>query len=234
MTTINDQGVAKLSQRQQSAEVAVFLLLIVPSMALSFLAVRQGGLSFPLVAVSVILRDLALVSLILYFLWRNGEPVGYIGWRLTSFRKDAVLGLLLFPLVFFGAALLNQALVKMGLSTPKTPLPSMLAFRGVAESLLAFVLVVVVAIAEETIFRGYLILRFAAVTRSPLAAVLLSSIVFSIGHGYEGSAGVVTVGTMGLVFAIVYLWRRSLVAPVTMHFLQDFLAIVLLPALGAK
>jgi membrane protease YdiL (CAAX protease family) len=49
-----------------------------------------------------------------------------------------------------------------------------------------------VAVAEETIFRGYLILRFRAVTGRTSAAVLLSSIVFSLGHGYEGMAGVIS------------------------------------------
>jgi membrane protease YdiL (CAAX protease family) len=42
------------------------------------------------------------------------------------------------------------------------------------------------------------------------------------------------VGVMGVVFAVVYLWRGSLVAPMVMHFLQDFLAIVVLPLLVAK
>jgi membrane protease YdiL (CAAX protease family) len=62
------------------------------------------------------------------------------------------------------------------------------------------------------------------VSRLPTARVL----------SYEGSAGLVTVGVMGAVFAVIYLWRRSLVAPIVMHFLQDFLSIVLLPLLGVK
>jgi membrane protease YdiL (CAAX protease family) len=37
---------------------------------------------------------------------------------------------------------------------------------------------------------------------------------------------------MGLAFAFVYMWRRSLVAPIVMHFLQDFIGIVLLPWFG--
>jgi membrane protease YdiL (CAAX protease family) len=58
--------------------------------------------------------------------------------------------------------------------------------------------------------------------------------VFSLGHGYEGTAGVITVGVMGIVFAAVYLWRGSLVAPIAMHFLQDFMSIVLQPLLFGK
>jgi membrane protease YdiL (CAAX protease family) len=59
-------------------------------------------------------------------------------------------------------------------------------------------------------------------------------LIFAVGHGYEGSAGVATVGVMGVLFAVVYLWRGSLVAPMVMHLLQDFLAIVVLPLLVAK
>jgi membrane protease YdiL (CAAX protease family) len=99
------------------------------------------------------------------------------------------------------------------------------------EALFATVLVVVVAITEETLFRGYFIRRFSAVTPSLTAAVVASTVIFSLGHGYEGVTGVLTVGCLGGAFAVVYLWRRSLVAPATMHFLQDFLAIVLIPFL---
>ncbi len=61
--------------------------------------------------------------------------------------------------------------------------------------------------------------------------MLFSSFIFALGHGYEGTAGVMTVGTMGMVFALVYLWRGSLVAAMVMHFLQDFTGILLLPLL---
>jgi membrane protease YdiL (CAAX protease family) len=91
-----------------------------------------------------------------------------------------------------------------------------------------------VAIAEETIFRGYLLLRFRAINLSLPWAAVLSAVIFSLGHGYEGTSGVVTVGAMGLTFAVIYLWRQSLVAPMVMHFLQDFIGIVLAPLLGLK
>jgi len=228
----NSRDSVESSWTEQLVEVSVFLFLIVPSMVLSFFAAKQGTLSFVIVAFASILRDLALVSLILFFVWRNNEPVTWIGWTLKNSRKEIVLGIVLFIPLTFGTGLLENGLRAMGLSIPSTPLPSFLAARGMAEFLLAFVLVVIVALAEETIFRGYLILRLKAVTAKPTAAVLLSAVIFSLGHGYEGSAGVVTVGVMGLVFALVYMWRQSLVAPIVMHFLQDFIGIVFLPLLG--
>jgi membrane protease YdiL (CAAX protease family) len=223
-----------VGQKEQLWEVLVFLFLIVPSMVLSFFIIRQGSLGFVFTAFSVILRDLALVSLILFFLWRNGEPLERLGWNFKNGWRDVALGIGLFLPMSFAAALLDHALQSAGFSAPATPLPSFLEARGQAELLLAFFLVVLVAIAEETIFRGYLLLRFRNLDLSLPWAALLSTVIFSLGHGYEGSSGVVTVGGMGLVFALVYLWRGSLVAPMVMHFLQDFIGIVLAPWLGLK
>ncbi len=220
------------NRKEQLAEVSVFLFLIIPSMVLSFFAIKQGSLNFVLVAISVILRDLALVSLILLFIWRNNEPATWIGLTLKNSWKEILLGIMLFIPFFLATGLLERGLQAIGLSVPSKPLPSFLAARGTVQFLLALILVVIVAIAEETIFRGYLILRLRAITANSTAAVLLSAAIFSLGHGYEGSAGVVTVGVMGIVFALVYTWRKSLVAPIVMHFLQDFIGIVLLPLLS--
>jgi uncharacterized protein len=217
----------------QATEVAVFLLLIVPSMVLSLFAIRQGQLGFVLTATAVIFRDLGLVSLILFFLWRNGESVSRVGWCWDHPVRELIIGMICFVPVFLGAAFFDRILLHIGLSEPAMP-PSFLKEHGSAEALLGTLLVTVVALAEETIFRGYLLLRFLPLLRSTTVSVLLSSAIFAVGHGYEGSAGLVTIGLMGVAFALVYLWRRSLLAPIVMHFLQDFLAIVLLPALGLK
>jgi CAAX protease family protein len=220
-----------MEKKVLALEVSVFLFLIVPSMIFSFFAFKQGNLSFLLVAFSTILRDLALVSLVLFFIWRNGEPLQRIGRTSKNLRKEIGLGIGLYVPFFFAAGLFENALQTAGFSVPATPLPSFMSTRGSIEFLLALLLVGVVALAEETLFRGYLILRLRAVTDSP-AAVLLSAVIFSLGHGYEGSSGVLTVGAMGVVFALIYLWRQSLAAPMVMHFLQDFIGIVVLPFLG--
>lgn len=224
----------QLSRNYQLIEVLVFLFLIVPSMVLSFFVVRVGTLSFNFVAFSTILRDLGLVGLILLFLWRNGEPLSRLGWSFAKPRTDIILGVVLFFPLFSGADFLERGLQALGFTVPATPRPAFLGVQGPAEAALGLILVAVVAWAEETIFRGYLMLRFRELNLGPLAAALLSSAVFALGHGYEGSAGVITVGAMGFAFALVYLWRGSLLTPMVMHFVQDFSAIVLPAFLGVK
>ncbi len=216
------------TRRAQLIEVGVFLFLVLPSVVVSLFAIRRGSLNFPTIAASIILRDLALVALILYFLWHNREPRALIGWSARNAGREVLAGLLLYLPVAFAAGALAWALREMGLSLPSGP-PDFLRPHGAGETALAVGLVAVVAVAEETIFRGYLIRRFAAITGSTPAAVVISAVIFSLGHGYEGSAGLIAVGFLGALYALVYLWRGSLIAPITMHFLQNFLGLVVAP-----
>lgn len=218
-----------LSRKVQAVEVAVFLLLIVPSMALSYVVGKEQDLRFTQMAVASILNDLALLSLVLYFIWRNHEPVQSIGWNLDRLGRNVTLGLILFVPVYLGGNALANLLHEFGLSAPARQ-PSFLTVSGPTQLLLSVVIVTVVAIVEETVFRGYLMLRFEAVSGSRSAAVIFSSLLFSLGHGYEGTAGAITVFLLGVIFALIYVWRRSLVAPMVIHFLTDFTSIVL-PAL---
>ncbi|MHB8878088.1 MAG: CPBP family intramembrane glutamic endopeptidase [Myxococcaceae bacterium] len=228
----NSEGAGRSREHERRIELAVFLFLIVPTLLLSFVHREGGHPSFPLLAVSVIARDLALVSLIIFFLWRNQEPLQRIGWAFNRKLREVGLGILLFVPLEAGTAGLELTLRRLGLSVPTHP-PSELQPSGVSQLVLGLVLVLVVGIAEETIFRGYLLLRLKSWTRNMAVVVVGSSVIFAIGHGYEGSAGVVTVGVMGAALALIYLWRRSLVASITLHFLVDFSSIVLAPALGS-
>jgi uncharacterized protein len=219
-------------RRERIIELTIFLFLIAPSMAFSFFLGNTGDahVSFALTAISSIFRDLALVGLVLFFLWRNGEPVKIIGWDLKNIGTEIAVGIGLFVPFFVAVGLIENLLQMAGFTVPQAPLPE-LTINGSSQLLLALGLVSVVAISEETIFRGYLIQRFGALTGSAAVAIMVSSLIFSLGHGYEGSAGVVTVGLVGMILGVVYVWRKSIVAPVVMHFLLDFVSIILLPLL---
>jgi len=215
-------------RKQQLLELLVFCLLITPSLVVSFLAGMPPNISFPQLAIASIARDIGLVCLIAFFLWRNGESVRLIGWRREHALREAAIGLALFIPLFFTAQWVEQGFMAIGLHAPHGPEP-FLTPRGSAQFGLAGVLVAVVAVSEETIFRGYFMLRVRELTRSTPAAVFVSTALFAVGHGYEGMAGLLTVAWIGAVFAVVYLWRGSLAAPMVMHFCQDFLGIVVAP-----
>jgi membrane protease YdiL (CAAX protease family) len=221
-----------MNRKEQTLEVLVFLLLIVPSMVLSLLAFQHEKATFAFVAISVMLRDISLVLLILFFLWRNRESNERIGLTFKHGWREIGLGILLYIPFAYLAAVLERVFLAAGLTVPSGPIPMFLTPKGPADIALAVVLVIVVAISEEIIFRGYLIRRLSAATQNCAVGLILAAIIFSMGHGYEGTAGMATVGMMGIFFALVYLWRKSLVAAITMHFLQDFISIVLVQSLG--
>jgi len=217
------------SRKRQAVEVCVFLSMIVPSTILSFFADPLARHDFVLIAISAILRDLALCSLVLYFVWQNAEPLNSIGWSVRFWPLQVAIGIAVFPAVLIGSFAVAWLFLSLGLSNPHTALRSALSVQDWSQVPLAVLLVAVVAVVEETIFRGYLILRFRAVTGNLSFAVILSTTIFTLGHNYEGGAGMATIAVLGLLFTALYLSTRSLIASIVVHFLFDLVPVVVVP-----
>ncbi|QKT03996.1 CPBP family intramembrane metalloprotease [Ectothiorhodospiraceae bacterium 2226] len=228
MNTFDMGKHARGSRLSQLGELLLFLLVIFPVVAAMMVLLRPSELTFTTVALhTIVLQSVLLAVAVGLVRWR-GEPLAALGLRFGRYWREVQWGVLLFAPMYVGAALLEALLREAGLSGLDAP-PSFLVPVGPEEMLLALVFLVVVAIAEEVVFRGYLLLRLRVVLGSPVGAVIVGSIIFALGHGYQGGAGVVTIGAVGAVLALVYLWRGSLVAPMVMHFLQNFLGIVVMP-----
>ena len=81
---------------------------------------------------------------------------------------------------------------------------------------------VTAGVCEEVIYRGYLTAYFAALLGMPLwGAAILSSIVFGIAHMYQGPAGILRTGLVGVGLAGLYLLTDSLWAPMLVHAVMD-------------
>jgi membrane protease YdiL (CAAX protease family) len=213
-----------LSRRAQAAEVGVFLLLIAPQFFLSAITGDRPGWSFAVAAVAIVLRDLGFVALIFLFLARNGERREDIGWTFKKGPKYIVVGTLIFPVLLYAITFVQVGLRFLGLSL-QPHLPSYLQIHSPSELPLLLYLSAVNGVAEEIIFRGYLILRLTALSGRTVA-VLLSSAIFAIEHLYQGTANVLTIGFVGLIYALIYVRTRSLVIPIALHCLQDLVGIL--------
>jgi len=84
------------------------------------------------------------------------------------------------------------------------------------------VLSVTAGIVEETVYRGF-VLWYLFQLMPVWAAVIVSAIAFGLGHSYQGSAGVVRVTAIGLVFAALYILTGSIWVPIVGHILFDAL-----------
>jgi len=77
---------------------------------------------------------------------------------------------------------------------------------------------------EELIFRGYLIDQLTAWTKRPILAIVLSSLLFGSVHLYEGTAAVLPLMSLALLYGFVVRQRKGdLRAVMVAHTLQDFL-----------
>ena len=86
------------------------------------------------------------------------------------------------------------------------------------------------AFGEEMVFRGYLIRRLGdLVGDSPIGrtiAIVMSSGLFGLAHGYQGWAGVIATGAIGGILALLYFAsRRNLWAVIVCHAVVDTVAL---------
>jgi len=84
---------------------------------------------------------------------------------------------------------------------------------------------------EEVLFRGYFQKQFTRLLRNRWIAVVVVSILFGLGHGYEGAQRMVLIAILGLAFGIMSLARKSLRPAMMAHTLQDTISGLLLRAL---
>ena len=88
-----------------------------------------------------------------------------------------------------------------------------------------FVVVCLTAgVCEELLYRGWLLNILRAATGSTWAAVVVSSIVFGIGHAYQGVKGMLRTVFVALQLAILYVWVGSLIPGQVLHAGVDVLA----------
>ncbi len=91
----------------------------------------------------------------------------------------------------------------------------------------------IIAVFEEFLFRAALIgVPAAGFGLSPWLLAVGSSIAFALGHGMQGSVGVVVTGLLGFVLAALFIVTGSLLVVVVAHYLVNALEFVVHEGLG--
>ena len=172
------------------------------------------------------------VFLVLVLIRRSGEPAGTFGLTWPVRRSDFVLGLLaLFAFVFveqFAAGIVSQ--LRPDSAEPlATSLHPTWADKpeGPFTWALLSVAYLVAAFAEELTFRGYLLTQLERVLNSSWWAWFISSLLFGVGHLYQGPfQGMVRIADGMFLGGVYCLCRR--VWPVTLaHAGMNLLPVIL-------
>lgn len=96
-------------------------------------------------------------------------------------------------------------------------------------------LCLLVGVAEELVFRGYLQRQFIAWGRgSAVAGVVFSALAFGSAHGYEGVRSMFLLTVFGALFSLLALFRKSLRAGIFAHSWHDLVAGLTLALLHSR
>jgi membrane protease YdiL (CAAX protease family) len=179
----------------------------------------SGRLSLPFVVTLSLADTVLLIALMTLLMRAQGEsPTAlWIGERRP--RREALVGFLLIPLVFvMVVALLNglRLWIPSLHNVPTNPLEE-LAAGGVANAAMFALVAIFAGGVREELQRAFLLRRFEQHLGGARVGVLVLSVAFGLGHLVQGWDAALTTGTLGAFWAVVYLWRRSSVAPVVSH-----------------
>jgi uncharacterized protein len=86
-------------------------------------------------------------------------------------------------------------------------------------------------VSEELVFRGFLLYYLSVYLPSmnTLERALLTSLVFGVGHLYQGWRAIIGTGILGLAFAGLYLMTGSLLLPIAIHAAVDYRILLIFP-----
>jgi membrane protease YdiL (CAAX protease family) len=180
---------------------------------------ETGGFSLPFV-VWISLADTVLLILLMVILTRaHGQSVSELWLGRRPILREALYGLILVPAVFLLVVVTLNAVRLLAPSlhnVPTNPLEELA--RGGAANAAAFGLVAIFAGGvREELQRAFLLRRFEQHLGGPAVGVVVLSVAFGLGHAVQGWDAALTTGTMGAFWAILYLRRRSSIAPLVSH-----------------
>ena len=90
--------------------------------------------------------------------------------------------------------------------------------RTLAEIILFFLLMLSAAVMEELIFRGYFLMQITHYLDNRLAANCIQALIFATAHGISGGfAGLLSKMSIGLLFGVIAVRRRSLMPTMVAH-----------------
>lgn len=176
-------------------------------LSLTFVVALSLGDSALLIALMVVLAQAHGDSP--WRLWRGYRPV--VG--------EIVLGLLLVPVAVLLVGALIGTLREFAPwlhNVPENPLEALATGGPVAAALFGVVAIVAGGIREE-LQRAFLLQRFERHLGGATVGVVVLSTAFGLGHVMQGWDAVIATGTLGAFWAVLYLRRRSSIAPIISH-----------------
>ena len=188
---------------------------------------RESSLKNVGVLSSSLILESGITFLLLWMVLKvRRERVQNIGLHWNRWKLNLGIGLGLVPFLFIINSLVArffQACLP-GYFTEKNPLTENI--RSTQDLGLFIVAAVIAGGIQEELQRAFILNRFDRYLGGAGIGLVLWSIAFGLGHYIQGMQAIVAAGIFSIVFGMVYLGTRSLIAPITAHGIYNSLALL--------
>jgi membrane protease YdiL (CAAX protease family) len=177
-----------------------------------------------------IVRDKLIVFVAIFLLLRvGGERFENLGVGRQDWGTHLGMGVVIGFAMFAGLNVAFNSVMNSLIPNSDASARSVASFFKQPANLLIWLPIGIVGggIVEE-LQRIFVLTRFEKWLGRPglIVGVVLTSAIFGFGHLYQGLGTAISTTVSGLVFALVYLRRRSALEPITAHAFSDVLAML--------
>ncbi len=177
---------------------------------------------------NVLASQVLVIAVLIGLAWLTSLPPAALGVRWPVPSLAITLGVLLGIVLYILNELSVQAFDRFGIAYSED-LREALAPSSLAGWIVLLVVVLpIIATAEELLFRAAIIGAFeAGFALSPWLLAVASSVVFAVGHGVQGTGGIIVTGTLGFVLAAAFVISGSLLLVIVAHYVVNVLEFVI-------
>jgi uncharacterized protein len=178
----------------------------------------NGQLSLAYVVTLSLVDTALLVGLIVLFLHSHGERLRDVMLGTRPIEGEVRLGAsLALAALALGVAVLGiiQAFAPTLHNVRHNPLQDLI--HGPRSAGIFAIVVIVAGGVREEIQRAFILHRFGVWLGGGMVGVVVGSVAFGAGHLVQGYDAAITTGLLGVFWGVLYLRRRSVVAPMISH-----------------
>jgi membrane protease YdiL (CAAX protease family) len=186
-----------------------------------------GALSLRYVVLLSLIDTPLLIGLICLFIRTHNERIRDVLLGTRKITREIQLGLVLIVgalVVAIASVVVVRLLVPSLHNLAANPLENLL--QRPRDAWIFAVVVVIAGGVREEIQRAFILHRFDVWLGGPIVGLVVSSVAFGLGHVMQGNDVAVATGVLGVFWGIVYLRRRSCVAPIVSHAGFDLLEVL--------
>jgi membrane protease YdiL (CAAX protease family) len=195
----------------------LFLITVLTAFGMS-IRTTGGALSPRFIVALSMLDTLLVIGMIFFFLRAHGERASEVLLGSRPVPREILAGLVLLPVMFILVLVVLGTILTITPelhNVPRNPLEDLLQSRR--DAIVFGVVATIAGGVREEIQRGFILHRFDRYLGGGALGLILFSAVFGLGHIDQGYDVAIATGILGGIWGLVYLLRRSVIAPMVSH-----------------